>query len=76
MEDKFKLFILKSSKEEQQPFHHQHKILEDKLPNGKFGILIYKISKKKEKKMRKDIKLFLKKNLYNLEDIRHHFYDV
>jgi hypothetical protein len=26
--------------------------------------------------MRKDIKLFLKKNLYNLEDIRHHFYDV
>jgi hypothetical protein len=73
MEDKFKLFILKLNKEVLQLYHLQLKISEDKLHNGKFGILILKILKKKVNKIKKDNKQLFKRKLYNLEDILHHF---
>lgn len=73
MEDKFKLFIQKLNKEVQLLYHLQLKISEDKLHNGKSGILILKILKKKVNKMKKDNKQLLKRKMYNQEDILHHF---
>ena len=57
MEDKFKLSILKSEKKEQQLYLLRLRISEGKLLNGKFGILILRISTvKRIKMMRKGIK--------------------
>lgn len=74
MEDKFKLSILKSEKKEQRLFLLRLRISEEKLLNGKFGILILKISTvKRIKMMRKGIKrlmLLLKNPHLKLADTR------
>lgn len=52
MAEKYRQFIHKSKKEEQQQFLHLQKISEEKSPNGIFGIVTSKSSKKKGNKMK------------------------
>lgn len=56
---RFKLFIQKSKKEEYPQFHHRHKILEERLLNGRYGIHIYKILRKKQRKIKREGKTIM-----------------
>lgn len=56
MEDRYRPCIPKSENEEQQQYLHQLKISEEKSLNGIFGTLILMISKRKQRRMKKEMK--------------------